>query len=243
MQFTWFDYNWSWIGLGISAVLLILLFTTNVFRSDPKISRWRDPVWLAWLGPAGYMLHQAEEYGMDALGNTFAFPDLLCASFSFPPYPDCIVPTATFVAINITSIWVAGLICGLLSWRHPLVGLSIYAIHGTNALAHLGTFAASGVYNPGSLTSALVQLPLFIWVAYAMSGNPAIRKSGIVTLFGAGILLSAVLLGSLKLFSLGKISGGALVTIQMLNPLLLIFVVWLKERNDYSAGLPSPNLS
>ncbi len=231
MEFTWFDMNWPWIGLGIAAVMLVLLFATNVFRSKLDISRWRDHVWLAWLAPAGYMLHQWEEYGIDALGNHFAFPNLLCSSLGFPPYPECSIPTTTFVAINVSIIWVAGLVCALLSRKHPLVGLSLYAIHGTNAVAHLGTWAASGTYNPGSLTSALVQLPLFIWVAYAMSSHPAVRKSGIVTLFAAGLLASAILLGALKLFSRGVISGDVMVAIQALNPALLIFVIWLKERS------------
>ena len=241
MIFTWFDKNWAWIGLAISVVLLILLFATNVFRSRRDISRWRDPVWLAWLAPAAYMPHQWEEYGIDALGNHFAFPDLLCSSFGFPAYPECSIPAATFVAINISIIWVAGLVCALLSRKHPLVGLSLYAIHGTNAVSHLGMFAASGIYNPGSVASLIIQLPLFLWVAYAMSGNPAIRKSGIVTLFAAGILFSAVLLIALKLFARGAISGDVMVAIQALNPALLIFVVWLKERRNVPAGVfPAP---
>lgn len=230
MQFTWFDIYWPWIGLCLSAALLVLLFTTSIFRSQVTGSRWKDPVWLAWLAPAAYMPHQWEEYGIDALGNHFAFPDLLCSSFHMAPYPECPIPAATFVAINISMIWGTGLVCGLLSWRHPLVGLSLYAIHGTNSLSHLGTMAATGNYNPGSLTSALIQLPLFIWVCYAMSQNPAIRKSGIVSIFAAGVIASAVLLGALKAFSAGVISGAMLVAIEALNPLLLIFLVWLKER-------------
>lgn len=241
MEFTWFDTHWPWIGLGMSIVLFVLLFATNVFRSNLDITRWRDHVWLAWLAPAAYMPHQWEEYGIDALGNHFAFPNLLCNSFGFPPYPECSIPTATFIAINISIIWVAGLVCALLSRRHPLVGLSLYAIHGTNAVAHLGSFAATGIYNPGSVASLLLQLPLFIWVAYAMSGNPAIRKSGIVTLFAAGILVSVVLLAALRLFANGVISGDVMVAIQALNPALLIFVIWLKERSGVTIGAsPAP---
>ena len=236
MEFNWFDTHWPWIGLGISAVMFVLLFATNVFRSRLDISRWRDHVWLAWLAPAAYMPHQWEEYGIDALGNHFAFPDLLCASFGFPAYPECSIPTATFLAINISIIWVAGLVCALLSRKHPLVGLSLYAIHGTNALSHLGAFAATGIYNPGSVASLFIQLPLFIWVAYAMSSHPAIRKSGIMTLFAAGILCTVVLLAALRLFANGVISGDVMVAIQALNPALLIFVIWLKERRDAPTG-------
>jgi hypothetical protein len=52
MQSTWFDLHWPSIGLAFSAVLLLLLFATNIFRSDRSKSRWFDPIWLAWLAPA-----------------------------------------------------------------------------------------------------------------------------------------------------------------------------------------------
>ena len=91
-EWTWFDRNWPWLGLAISAALLLLLFTTNVLRSELGISRWRDPVWLSWLAPAAYMIHQTEEYGIDLYGQFFAFPNLLCMTFGQPPYPACSVP-------------------------------------------------------------------------------------------------------------------------------------------------------
>ena len=97
MSFSWFDRNWPWLGLGMSVALLALLFATNVFRSDRGISRWRDPVLLAWLAPAAYMLHQTEEYGVTLFGQFFAFPNLLCTTFGKPSYPDCDVPPAVFV--------------------------------------------------------------------------------------------------------------------------------------------------
>src|SRR5689334_7374637 len=99
MKFGWFDHNWPWIGLAISALLLTLLFTTNAFRSDHSLSRWRDPVWLAWLAPAAYMLHQTEEYGITLFGQLFAFPDALCVTLGQPPYPGCIIPPPVFVAV------------------------------------------------------------------------------------------------------------------------------------------------
>jgi hypothetical protein len=38
MEWIWFDLNWPWIGLGLSATLLLLLFGTNVLRSELSIS-------------------------------------------------------------------------------------------------------------------------------------------------------------------------------------------------------------
>tara|TARA_Y100001968_G_scaffold236222_2_gene219426 strand:- start:7469 stop:7777 length:309 start_codon:yes stop_codon:yes gene_type:complete len=92
--------------------------------------------------------------------------------------PGMYLPTSLFVAINIPIIWAAGLICGLLSRKHPFVGLGVYAIHFTNSLSHLGSVVVSGEYNPGSLTSLLIQLPLSLWVAYACFFAGNMRKSG-----------------------------------------------------------------
>ena len=125
MRWTWFDIHWSWIGLAVSAVMLILLFGTDLFRSNLSQSRWRDSVWLAWLAPVSYTANQFEEYGIDALGHHFAFPDLFCASIGMPPYPACSVPEAFFLAVNIPAIWGVGLVCALLARRHPLVGLGV----------------------------------------------------------------------------------------------------------------------
>lgn len=231
MKWTWFDLHWPWIGLGLSGILFILLFATNLLRGDMIKTRWFDPVWLAWLAPAAYMIHQFEEYGIDAQGVRFAFPDLLSASVGMPPYPDSSLPTALFIAINIPAIWIAGLICGLLSWRHPFVGLGVYAIHFTNAFSHLGVAVGSASYNPGALTAALIQLPVSIWVAYACFIRGKMRWRGMAVLVLAGTLFSVILLVAVKLFAKGHLSSPALLTIQALNPLCVILLPWLFEKS------------
>jgi hypothetical protein len=231
MEWTWFDTHWPWIGLALSGALLLLLFTTSVFRSGLSIPRWRDPVWLSWLAPAAYMLHQFEEYGIDAHGIRFAFPDLLCTSVGMPPYPGCSLPEALFVGINIPAIWIAGLICGLLSRRHPFVGLGVYAIHFTNSLSHLGVAVASGTYNPGAVTAALIQLPISLWVAYACFIHGNMCRRGMVILALAGTVFSVILLAAVNLFAKGYLSATALVAIQVLNPLCVIVVPWLFEKS------------
>lgn len=229
MQWTWVDLHWPWIGLAISALLLELLFATNVFRGDRDKSRWFDPVWLAWLAPATYMIHQFEEYGIDAQGVRFAFPNLLSHSMGLPPYPDSTLPTALFVAINIPAIWIAGLICGLLSRRHRFVGLGVYAIHFTNCLTHLGLGAASG-YNSGMLTSGVILLPVSLWVGYSCFIKGDMRWWGVVILTIAGTIFSVILLATIKLFVRGQMSEPALLTIQALNPLCVIVIPWLFEK-------------
>jgi hypothetical protein len=230
-NWTWFDLAWPWVGLGAAAVLFFFLFATDRLRDDIEVSRWRDLVWLSWLAPAAYMIHQFEEYGIDAQGTWFAFPDLLCVSLGMPPYPGCSLPEALFVAINIPAIWIAGLVCGLLSRRHPFVGLGVYAIHFTNSLSHLGVALVSGTYNSGALTAALIQLPLSLWVAYACFIQGSMRRRGMAVLILAGTLLSVILLGSVNLFARGYLSATTLVIVQILNPLCVILVPWLFEKS------------
>ncbi|TCU54700.1 uncharacterized protein with HXXEE motif [Novosphingobium sp. PhB57] len=229
MGWSWFDIHWCWIGLAISAALLTLLFGTNIFRGNIGISRWRDPLWLAWLAPASYMLHQFEEYGIDAQGVRFAFPDVLCGSVGMPPYPACSLPEAVFVAINIPVIWVAGLACALLARRHPFVGLGLYAIHFTNALSHIGVAVASG-YNPGAVTATLIQLPLSLWVGYACFGPGRIIRWGAAIIVAAGAAFTVILLVSVNMFAKGMIGASMLVIVQILNASLVVLVPWVSAR-------------
>jgi hypothetical protein len=53
---------------------LILLVTTDLLRSDIKVSRWKDWTWLAWLAATAYLAHNVEEYGIDMHGNLHEFP-------------------------------------------------------------------------------------------------------------------------------------------------------------------------
>lgn len=230
-NWNWFDLAWPWIGLGASVVLLFFLFATDKLRQRVDVSRWCDPVWLSWLAPAAYVLHQFEEYGIDARGTKFAFPDLLCVSVGMPPYPACSLPESVFIAINIPAIWIAGLICGLLSRRHPFVGLGLYGLHFTNALSHLGVALFSDAYNPGALTAAVIILPLSLWVAYACFVQGSMRRGGMAVLILAGVLLSVILLGSVNLFAKGYVSATTLVIIQIVNPLCIIVVPWLFEKS------------
>ena len=229
-HWTWFDPAWPWTGLGVAAVLFFFLFATDRLRRNVDVPRWRNPGWLSWLAPAAYMIHQFEEYGIDAHGTRFAFPDLLCVSVGMPPYPHCSVPPAFFVAVNIPAIWIAGLVCGLLSRRHPFVGLGVYAIHFTNSLTHLGVALVSGIYNSGALTAALIQLPLSLWVGYACFIRGSMRRLGVAVLILTGTLLSVILLGSVNLFAKGYLSATTLVIIQVLNPLYVVIVPWFFEK-------------
>ena len=57
------------------------------------------------------------------------------------------------------------------------------------------------------------------------------RRHGMAIIVLAGTVFSAVLLGSVNLFAMGHLSATTLVTIQVLNPLLIIVLPWLFEKS------------
>ena len=56
MQQHWFHTVWPFAGGGAAIVMVAILLTTDTFRAT-KGSRWRDPVWLAWLAAPLYWVH------------------------------------------------------------------------------------------------------------------------------------------------------------------------------------------
>ena len=54
MQQHWFYDVWAFIGAGGAIVMVAIMMTTDTFRSNLTVSRWRDVVWLAWLAAPLY---------------------------------------------------------------------------------------------------------------------------------------------------------------------------------------------
>src|SRR6188768_719423 len=106
MKWSWFDLAFPWIGGVAAIVLLALLFGTRLLCSEPGSSRWHDRVWLSWLATSIYLLHNVEEYGTDVFGNSHAFPGVICSVLKLPPYPDCPIPPAYFLTVNIGLVWI-----------------------------------------------------------------------------------------------------------------------------------------
>jgi hypothetical protein len=236
MHWTWFDLHWPWIGLLAAVLLLPLLFLTNAFRSRPDASRWRDPVWLAWLAVPLYMLHQFEEYGIDLLGRRHEFPKALCQTLG-TPVPQCPIPEPFYAFVNVPLIWVAAPLAATLGRRFPLVGLSYYGLLVTNGLVHLAAMFTAG-YNPGLLTGVLF-MALFLWCAAACFGAGGIRYEGLALLVVGGALSHAVLMGSVAAFMHGHLSTPALLAIQVLNAFLLPLVAMLAEKRWAAQVRPS----
>ncbi|HZS53291.1 MAG TPA: HXXEE domain-containing protein [Bryobacteraceae bacterium] len=230
MTWTWFDLAWPWIGSIAAAILLILLFGTQVLRSDLSLTRWRDPVWLSWLAVPIYMLHNIEEYGIDLLGRTHQFPNALCSTLGIAPYPACPVPPPFYLAVNISLIWVAGPIAALLSRRHRLIGFVFYGVIIINGVTHVAPMVLGRGYNPGAITALVLFLPSFVWVARTCFGPGRISYKGLAVIVATGVIIHVVLIGSVLSFIRGAMGDTALVSIQILNAILFLLIPWTAER-------------
>jgi hypothetical protein len=230
MTWSWIDIAFPWIGLAATVVLLALLFGTDVLRGNQASSRWRDPAWLSWLAMALYLIHNVEEYGIDLFGRLHEFPVSMCATLKLPAYPACPMPPAFFLAVNLPLFWIGAPIAALLSRRHPLVGLTFYGVIFTNALVHLAPSLAGQGYGPGTLTAAILFLPVSAWVAYACFGKGRLPYKALALLVGNGVILHVILMGSMSLFVRGVISAPLLVAVQVLNAILFLLTPWFAEK-------------
>jgi len=231
MTWSWLDVSFPWIGGVAALVLLLLLFGTRLLQRDRGLPRWHDLVWLSWLADAVYLLHNVEEYGIDLLGNTHAFPGSLCVTLKLPPYPACPIPPPFFLAVNLSLFWVVGPVAALLSRRYPLVGLSLYSVISSNMLVHVASIVTSGhIYNPGLFTALVLFLPLSIWIARACFGPGLLPYRSLGLLLIWGVFMHLILAGSVKLVSKGLIGATAVEATQIANAGLLLLVTWLAER-------------
>jgi len=240
MTSSWFFAAFPWIGGAAAVVLAVLLFATNSLRTGQASSRWRDPRWLSWMAVVAYLLHNVEEYGLDLRGQTNAFPDVLCANFGLPPYPNCPIPPQFFLAVNIPLFWVVGPLVALLGARHSLMGFALYSVISINALAHLAAVVTTGQpYNPGLLTALILFIPLTACVGYNGFRDNRLTPGTMVLLPACGVILHMILAGSLAMFLKGWINAEAVVWSQIVNAALLVLIVWLAERRRGGA-VPCP---
>jgi Protein of unknown function with HXXEE motif len=230
MEWSWLDLAFPWIGGIAAVVLLVLLFGTQLLRGEPGSSRWRDRVWLSWMAMVIYLLHNVEEYGIDLFGRMHEFPDSICGVLKLPAYPDCTLPPLFYLAVNIPLFWIGAPIAALLSRRHPLVGLTFYSVIFVNALVHLAPLLAGVGYGPGTLTAAVLFVPVSFWVAYACFGKGRLSYKAMALLIADGVILHVILMGSIQLFIRDLISSETLVWTQVANAILFLLIPWLGEK-------------
>jgi len=219
-----FDLVWPYMGLG-AALLLALLLCTDALRSDLAMPRRHDLVWLAWAGMLAYLVHQFEEHGIDAEGATYAFHGELCRAFGFDGPAACPVPFSFITAVNVSAVWLFGPATALLGRRRPELALAFFSIPFVNAFAHLGPAVSHGTYNAGLLTAIAIFVPLSLWTFHVALKRYRLGWRPVIATIAAGIVLHAILMGSLAAFIAGRIGLVVLDAIQVLNPALALLIV------------------
>jgi hypothetical protein len=202
-----FWYAWPWMGLGGAAVLLILLFGTDLLRSGEGPRR-RDPVWLAWAAVEMYLLHQFEEYGLHVTDGQY---DIVTQVTTMGLFDLSDLPMAHFPAGNIVLVWVGMALAAWLCRRNPVIGLAPYGFIMVNGLMHVVQTVALGIApadNPGFFTGAFLFLPVTALVIYACVKGDFMDGRGLAVALGAGVL-SHLLLGAA--YALCAALGGAAV--------------------------------
>jgi hypothetical protein len=208
----WFYTVWPFIGLGASIVLILILLTTDTFRSNTAVSRWRDLVWLAWLAVPLYLVHQFEEYSLQTLGFDYSIQDMIAMKLGYPPYPDCPIPLAYYPLVNIALMWVGAPLAAYLSRRNILLGLSFWRLIFANGLVHtVGGGIVGGTYDPGLWSAVFLFVPLSIWVLYATAIRGPYSGKVVGVAFAAGAVTHAFLFAGYGLYKAGVIGNAGLL--------------------------------
>ncbi|GGF60878.1 hypothetical protein GCM10007301_20820 [Azorhizobium oxalatiphilum] len=212
-----FAIIWPWIGLGAALALLIVLLTTDGLQANRAIPRWHDLPWLIWLGFTAYLLHQFEEHGVDLLGQPYAFRADMCRTLGYGDAISCPVPLSFVTAVNVGSVWIAGLLSVLTARRWPAIGLSFVAVPLVNAGVHMGAALVEGRYNPGLFTAVLLFVPLSLWTLAVAIQRAGVPKRALAFVVGGGVAVHVILMGSLQAFLHGFIGLWLLNAVQVLN--------------------------
>ena len=211
MQQHWFYDVWAFIGAGGAIVMVAILLTTDTFRSNPTVSRWRDAVWLAWLAAPLYWVHQLEEYSLPVMGLPYSLPDMVCGQFDFPPYPACPIPMSFYPVVNISLMWFGAPLAAYICRRNVLIGLSSWGLIMANGFVHSAGGIAEGIYNTGLVTAAVLFIPLSLWVIYACAVRGPYSGKVVGAAIAAGAVTHAVLFVGYGMFKAGVIGNAGLV--------------------------------
>jgi hypothetical protein len=210
-----FSTGWPFLGLGLAFLLLILLFCTRWIH-DPKLGRFSDPIWFAWLALPVYMIHQFEEHGIDFHGRHYAFREEMCSALGYAG-ADCPLPELFFTVVNVGTVWGAALLGALLGRKYPYVALSAFGIPLVNAVAHILPAAAKHQYNPGLVTGIVLFIPVSIRALRLAMRSGDCGRLAVVSLVMGGILIHAVLMASAVAFTRGMINEPVLIAAQLVN--------------------------
>jgi len=230
--------GWPWLSLAF-AVLFLAWWFLRRRGTLPFRSRFTEPSWLLWLPLPVYMLHQFEEHGVDLFGRHYHFQTDLCTALGYANVADCPATEVFICAVNVGTVWIAGLVAGVLGPRRPIAAAGMIGLLAVNVVAHLGPFVRNGgAYNSGLLSAVVLFLPVVVWLFRALLARGFFRRRDVLLGVAVGFLMHAVLLGSVTLADKGLLSSSALVAIQIVNGFVPLGISFLLERQPPSEARP-----
>lgn len=189
-----FWYAWPWMGLGMAVVMLVLLFGTNLLRSNGG-HRWLDPVWLAWCAMPVYLVHQFEEYACNMADGSYLIIDQVFVNAGSVMDLSSL-PLAYFPLVNIALVWVGVPLSAWICRRNPVIGLAPYGFILVNGLMHCMGMLTGAIpieLNPGFWTGTFVFLPMVALVIYATVREKFMSGGALAVALVAGALAHAML--------------------------------------------------
>jgi Protein of unknown function with HXXEE motif len=151
----------------------------------------------------------------------------MCSALGYPDAKACPIPVSYITAVNVAVVWFAGPAAALLGRRWPVLALGYFAVPFVNLFGHIAPWLLSGIYNPGTLTSVAIFLPLSLWAFRVALVRYALGWRSVIATVVAGVVLHAVLVLSLKAYIAGLIGLVALDAIQVINPAIAGLIVFL----------------
>ena len=230
---TWsrWDLGWPWLCLGAGLALFAVLFATNAARSRLNVSRWRDPVWLAWLTVPMLMVHMFEEYGFDILGRTYLLPETLAKNLGYPPYPECPIPIAHYPLVNLGIAWVFAPLAAWLSRRNLVIGLSWYGLLIFNGVLHVVMTLAGGLEaGSGVLTAGLLFIPSFFWTVTVVLKSRVMSGKALAVSVSGGIIAHVLLAAVYGLQKAGVYGATGVLVFDLLVIAAPLVVGWIGSK-------------
>jgi hypothetical protein len=188
-DYSLFYHAWPWMGLGAAIVMLVLIFCTDLLRSDINKSRWKDPVTLAWMASVVYLFHNFEEFGMDLYGYQLGF------AYFMNGFTGMHTTEALSLGCNLSLIWV---IFPLTAWMvqrgHYNMAAGMACFELLNGFGHIMQAIVFSTYNAGLLNSALMCWPLGLWNLHVCYGQEKQPKINILWLILAAVAYHVILI-------------------------------------------------
>ena len=210
---------WPWIGLGAAIVLLIILFATDWLRSSKGESRWTDPTWFAWLAAVAYMLHNGEEYGIDAMGASLGFPEMMATSMQVAP------PESFFLTVNLGLVWIAGPLAALFSRKYPVLALAMPTVELVNCFLHIPGAIAMQFIGAGLMTAVFLFVPIAIWAVVGLCGKGRLKRTWYLAFVGIAVVYHIGFVATIVPLILG-VAPGFLPALTMAAFTVLMLLLW-----------------